>query len=157
MIHIVTGTINSGKTTKLLEIHETLNEGDGFVSLKHMRGAHPHSYEALRLSTGEKRNLIIRDIYQPDHFESACEIGPYRFNKATIDYMEATFDQLIASGVEPLFLDEVGLLEMEGKCLHDVVTKLVGSGLDIYLSIRVELLDSFLDTFDVRNYEIIRK
>lgn len=110
MLNIVTGRINSSKTTKIAEIYNSQKKGDGFISLKTMKGLLVHSYDILRLATNEKKRLVIRDIYSEKNFEACCQIGPYLFSKETVEYIENTLRELIENKISPLFLDEVGLL-----------------------------------------------
>ena len=51
MIHIVTGKMNAGKSTKLGSIYNELQKGDGFISVKRMHYDKVHGYEIMRLST----------------------------------------------------------------------------------------------------------
>jgi len=155
MINIVTGRINSSKTTKIKEIYNTKKQGDGFISIKKMNGHLVHSYTALRLSTNDKSLLVIRDIYQEDNFSKCCQIGPYLFNDETVKNIERTFDHLIKEKVSPLFLDEIGLLELDDQCFHQAFKKLLNSQLEIYVTIRKDLLEKVLRKYEIREYNLI--
>ncbi len=155
MLNIVTGRINSGKTTKITEIYNSLNKGDGFISLKTMNGHLVHSYDVLRLATNERRRLVIRDIYSEDKEEACCQIGPYLFSTKIVDYIEDTIRELITNKVSPLFLDEVGLLELENLCFHNIFTEMLDSGLDIFVTIRKGLLEKIIKKYNIKEYNLI--
>lgn len=155
MLNIVTGRINSSKTTKIKEIYNSLQLGDGFISLKNMNGNIVHSYDVLRLATNERRRLVIRDIYSEDKEEVCCQIGPYLFSTKIVDYIEDTIRELITNRVSPLFLDEVGLLELENLCFHNIFTEMLDSGLDIFVTIRKNLLKKILEKYNIKEYNLI--
>ena len=155
MLNIVTGRINSSKTTKITDIYNSLNKGDGFVSLKNMKGHLVHSYDVLRLATNEKRRLVIRDIYNEDKEEVCCQIGPYLFSTKIVGYIEDTLRELITNKISPLFLDEVGLLELENLCFHNIFTEMLDSGLDIFVTIRKDLLEKIIEKYKIKEYNLI--
>ncbi len=154
MVHIVTGKINDRKTTHMLALYERLG-GDGFVSLKTMNKDVVHSYTAKRLSTGESRLLIVRDVFMPEGFDACDKIGPYHFAKDCVKWIESTLTSLVEKEVEPLFLDEVGILEMRGQGFAKTVKIMVDSGLDVYFTVRRHLLPDFLKQYDIIDYYII--
>ncbi len=155
MINIVTGRINSSKTTKIKEIYDTKKQGDGFISIKKMNGHLVHSYTALRLATNAKSLLVIRDLYRDDNFKKCCQIGPYLFNDETVKMIEKTFDGLIKDKTSPLFLDEIGLLELDDQCFHQLFKKLLSSKLEIYVTIRKDLLEKVLKKYKIIEYNLI--
>ena len=154
MLNIVTGKINSSKTSKLIEIYNSLKIGDGFVSLKNMNDDIVHSYDILRLATNEKMQLVIRDIYSESSFVKCCQIGPYLFSKETVEHIENTFKKLIKNQVSPLFLDEIGLLELADLCFHNIFTEMLNSKLDIYITVRKDLLKRILEKYKIKEYNL---
>ncbi|GEM_PF-557177 len=156
MVHIVTGKINDRKTTRMIALYERLG-GDGFVSLKTMKNDTVHSYTAQRLSTGEQRLLIIRDAYMPEDFNSKENIGPYHFEKNCVEWIESTLKTLVEERVEPLFLDEVGILEMHDQGFANTVKAMVDSGLDVCFAVRETLLPDFLKQYAITDYRLIEE
>lgn len=155
MLNIVTGRINSSKTTKIKEIYNNLKAGDGFISLKKMDGHTVHSYAALHLATNEKKILVIRDVYSDNSFIKCCQIGPYLFNKATVEYIEGKLRELIKNKVSPLFLDEIGLLELDNFCFHNIFKEMIESKLEIYVTIRKDLLNKIITKYNIEEYNLI--
>jgi len=155
MLNIVTGRINSSKTTKIADIFNTLKLGDGFISIKNMNDSIVHSYDALQLSTNEKKLLIIRDVYSNPNFVKCCQIGPYLFNKDTVKYIENTLRVLMENQVSPIFLDEIGLLELDDLCFHNVFIELLESDLELYVTIRKDLLTKVIEKYKIDKYNLI--
>ncbi|MFP4077717.1 MAG: nucleoside-triphosphatase [Candidatus Izemoplasmataceae bacterium] len=135
MVVIVTGTINSGKTTRMKALHEE-HGGDGFVMEKTMDKDTVKSYHALRLSTGEKRLLVLREGYQAEGFKEAVRIGPYRFSAEALKWVETTLKTLMKRRIEPLFLDEVGGLELRGEGFDSILKVMATYPGTIYLCVR---------------------
>jgi len=156
MIRIVTGKINSFKTQRMIDLYKKEGKGDGYVSLKMMLKDKVHSYQAQRLSTGEKLPLVVRDEFVYEEFPIGCRIGPYLFNQLTVETIIGEISQMIRKRIEPIFLDEVGLLEIEGKCFDPIVRRMVDSGLDAVFSVREDLIEKFVAKYNIKDYRILR-
>ena len=154
MLRIVTGKINSGKTTTLGNIYKTF-KGDGFISIKHMKQDKVHSYDILRLSTNETTPFILNENLIETTKPISCQIGPYIFLQDTLSYIEDTLKELIKNKVSPIYLDEIGLLELEDKCLHKIFTELLTSKLDLYVVIREDLIKPILNKYNILEYQIL--
>ncbi|MFA5466478.1 MAG: nucleoside-triphosphatase [Candidatus Izemoplasmatales bacterium] len=157
MVKILTGKINSMKTQRMLDLYKRDHRGDGFISIKHMIKDKVHSYEAMRLSTGERLPFIIRDEFVYQEFPISCQIGPYLFNQATIDKVTEAISIMVNDKISPIYLDEIGLLELEGKCFDHILRKMVASKLDLVLSMRVSLVEAIINKYQIDEYEIIHK
>lgn len=155
MIKIITGKMNSAKTSRMQAYYDEYPQGDGFVSLKIMRGDKVYGYSALKLSSKEEFPLVVRDEFLQEPFPICCQIGPYLFNQNTVSFIYREFDAMIKKRIEPLFLDEVGLLEIEGKGFDLLVKRLVDSGLDVVFSIREDLVTPFLNKYHIQAFTII--
>ncbi len=156
MVKIVTGKINSHKTERTRALYEADHQGDGFISLKMMLKNKVHSYQALRLSSGDKFPLVVRDEFVYEDFPISCQIGPYLFNKKTIDMIIREISLLVKRRIAPLYLDEVGLLEIEGKCFDPIVRTMVDSNLDCVFSVREDLVEKFIQKYNIKEYNILR-
>ncbi|MBU1145820.1 MAG: hypothetical protein KJ971_08235 [Firmicutes bacterium] len=155
MVRIVTGKINSFKTTKMIELYKKIQKGDGFVSLKIMIKDKVHSYNALHLLTNETFPLIIRKEFNDSSKEVICQIGEYHFLKDTVLLIENTIEKMIKAKVSPIFLDEIGNLELQEKGFHQILKKMISSKLDLYLSIRADLVDEIIKKYNIEEFEII--
>lgn len=149
MVHIITGSINSGKTTILTELYENIKEADGFVSIKNMTGNIVLSYDICRLATKEKRLFILRDSLLTGGFNVSCKIGPYCVSKEVLDWVEDSIRHMISSGIKAIFLDEIGLLELEGKCFDKILKEILISNCDLYITVREGLLEHVIERYNI--------
>lgn len=154
MVGIVTGPINSGKTTRMSELHRK-NGGDGFIMIKTMDGNTVRSYHAQRLSTGEKRLLVLREGYTHPAFKEKTRIGPYRFEASTLHWVETTMKALIEGEIAPLYLDEVGILELEDKGFSNIINELSKTSKPFYISVRDTLVQKIINAYQLKNVHII--
>ncbi len=152
---IVTGKINSGKTRTLRALHANASEGDGFAAVKWMEGSVVKGFDAMRLSTEETYPLIRRKGDEGGD-TVAHTLGPYSFLRPAMERVEKEMDALIDSGVSPLFFDEAGLLEMEGKGFDGLIRRILAASADAFLVVRRDLLEAFLKRYDVDEYRVIK-
>jgi nucleoside-triphosphatase THEP1 len=155
MIKIITGKINSYKTTRLIDYYQNHKQGDGFASLKVMHNNMVKEYNILHLS----KNITIPYIKRNDQDITervVYEIGPYRFLKSAFDYVETEIEKLIEKRVEPIFLDEISLLELKNQGFHQILIKLLAADLDLVLVIRNDLLIDVLAKYQFKDYKIIK-
>lgn len=155
MIHIITGKINDSKTTKLLDIFYSMENGDGFVALKKMKNDLVYGYVALHLSTGDQYPLTIREDFKDEEFVSCCQVGPYLFYKPTIDLIEEKIRGMIQKRVSPIFLDEIGILELNNQCFANIFQEMVDSKLDLYVTIRRSLVEEIIERYQITEYHLI--
>lgn len=76
MIKIVTGKINSQKTTRMMDLYLKDRKGDGFISQKIMNDQKVYGYHAMKLSSREKRLLMIHKDFYLSEFFCIEKIGP---------------------------------------------------------------------------------
>lgn len=155
MLNIVTGKINSGKTTRLLNIYKTNGSGDGFISVKNMKGSMVHSYDIMRLSTKEATQFVVHEQFMDQELDVACQIGPYLFLQDTLNYIYDEYRKLIKQGISPLYIDEIGMLELHDQAFHQIFKELIESNLTVYAVIREDLIEDVLKKYNVNTFKII--
>lgn len=155
MVKIVTGRINSYKTTRLKNYYDINKIGDGFIALKTMKDNLVYKYDLVQLSDGLVIPFIIRDIFDDNKKEVLYELGPYRFYKEAFKIVEDKIGEFVIKGIEPIFLDEISLLELNDLGFSKVLKRLLDKNIDLCLVIREDLLDKVLEKFKIKNYEII--
>lgn len=153
MVSIVTGTINSGKTTRMKALHDRLG-GDGFVMEKTMDDDTVRSYHAHRLATGERRLLVLREGYDDPDFTEETRIGPYRFDANTLEWVEHTMRDLIRSGLRPLYLDEIGKLELRGEGFDAILDDLAKMDVPLYISVREDLISDVIRRYKFKQVTV---
>ena len=155
MIHIVTGKMNSGKSTKLGSIYNQTQQGDGFISVKRMHYDKVHGYEIIKLSSKEFNPLVIREEFSHQNMKIACQIGPYLFMEDTLRHVEQEIESMINNKVSPLFLDEIGQLELYDQCFDNIFRKMVESNAELYITVREDLVQQVIDKYQIKEVDII--
>ena len=155
MVKIVTGKINSYKSTRLKEYYDKHPSGDGFIAIKKMIGNKVHSYSLLQLSSHKFIPYIIRDEFYNNEDEIIYQKGPYLFLKSAIVYLEKVIDESLNNNISPIFLDEISLLELEEKGLYSALNKCLNKNVDVCMVVREDLLEAVITKFNIKEYEMI--
>lgn len=155
MIHIVTGRINSGKSTTICDIYNKNKVGDGFVSVKRMHYDKVHGYDIVRLSTRDTKLLVVRDEYKTKDYDIACQIGPYQFLTSTLSYINTEITSMLEQGIEPIYLDEIGQLELNNQCFHSIFETIVQAKVNCYITVRTQLVQDVISKYQLHDYDII--
>ncbi len=132
---IVTGPIDSGKTSYMLELIAKAPMARGFISSKDRSG-----YSLVDIeSKEERRYLSINPIFE------------YRFGKWYIDYssFDWAYKKLYHLDYGDVFLDEVGRLELEGKGFSKALSMLKEREINLTLAIRDEFVQSIINAFSL--------
>lgn len=151
MITIVTGDINAGKTTALRRLYETEKIGDGFLSVKAFEDDHHTGYDAVRLSDSE-RILLARKGTVADEI---ARIGAYSFSRRGIETAQNWITDILNRNIVPVYLDEIGPLELRGEVFAETLRQLIRSGAEGMIAVRRECVDNVIRVFDIRNAKII--
>jgi len=155
MINLVIGKINSGKS-KFLEHHYAKHQaGDGYVARKIIDDGNVIGFQALRLATGETRMWMIHERFYRQDFIRHGQIGPYYFNRDLFDEIVETMKSLIEQGVAPLYVDEVGQLELDGGGFDGTMRLLVEKNVECYVSVRRHLIGLVVDRYRLDEYRLI--
>lgn len=148
-IKIVTGKIQSGKTTKLFNFVSTKNSIDGILSpiVNHKRVLYHISSKTIKIfETKSKVNGTIA-------------IGNYIFLQESFDWANKKLLQGFYNKPKYLVIDEIGKLELNGKGFYPSVKKILeikdNLSTQLILVIRDYLLDKSLHFFDIDKYEIL--
>lgn len=155
MITIITGKINQYKTTQMIHLFEMNQKGDGFVSLKNMKDNQVNDYQAMKLSTQEKRTLLIHEQSNLDVCTPNIKVGPYMMCLSTLHWIENEISEMIKDLINPIYLDEIGLLELNNQGFHALLIELIKSNLDLILVVRSNLLDQVISKYHLINPIII--
>ncbi len=142
MIFILTGPVDSGKTTFLKRVIEELKKQkvkmDGFLSEGIVEGQEKIGYDLVDLGVG-KSIPFIRKSGQQDW----QRIGPYFFIPEGLS--RAKMIILQSREADILVVDEIGPLELSGQGVWDALEHVVFQRLQNYLFVlRREILEDFL-------------
>ncbi len=156
MVYIITGGIDEGKTRKIEAIYRQMKKGDGWVSRKIFLNEEFVGYEIVKLSTGEKLPLAYKKEYIPSGWDEIYSIGPFSFSKRAFEFAGKIIDEIIEKNINPVFIDEIGPLELQGKGFCPMLEKILKTQKDIYIVVRSHCVDDVVNNFEIKNYEIIK-
>jgi nucleoside-triphosphatase THEP1 len=153
MIKIITGKRDSGKTSYLRYLVRDSKFFNGFLEYKKY-DEHDEfvGYDLYDLETKESFEFITTDLSREgiklDYFVVLDE-GIKKGKEIILKVIEK--DKI-------LVIDEIGQLEMDGKVFHEALLKALKSGIEIYITVREELLNDFIEKYDLstREYKLIR-
>lgn len=155
MVKIVTGRINSYKSTRLEKHFDANPIGDGFISKKIMKGDLVYGYNLVQLSNKNETPFVIRDSFWDGFTKIKYKLGPYCFYEDAFDFLEKKTDEFINNNISPVYLDEVGILELNGQGYDHVLRKLIMNKTDLCLAVREDLLDQVCKEYGFIEVEII--
>jgi nucleoside-triphosphatase THEP1 len=153
MIYIITGDKDVGKTSKIKEIYLEKG-GDGFISEKIIKDDIFYGYKLTRLSTGESREFIYENRYAPVYWTNVIRNIRFTFSIPAFDAAESWIDEIINKGISPIYIDEVGKLELKKQGFYTALKKLVNHNKNVYIGIRKDYVMDFIKKFDITQYDI---
>lgn len=155
MISIITGSVNSGKSTKLVSIYKSLGKGDGFFNRKIYSENLYIGQEIIRMSNGESMIWSLRGEVPACWQEQYC-YADFSFSKAALKFAEEIVNSAIKSN-EIVFIDEIGPLELQNKGFHNLFKCCLIWNKQLYVVVRENCLGAVLRKYKIKNYEIINK
>jgi Predicted nucleotide kinase len=159
MIYIITGAINSGKTSKMLEIYQNSAPGkaDGFISRKLYRNQTFLGYEIVSLPDGPRKRLALLSSEYTDGFADSFQYGQFVFSRQAFLFGESVISQLLEAGsVKDIYIDEIGPLELQGQGFCNILKKTLLTNKNLYICVRSNCLKAFLDSFNIGEYTLIQ-
>lgn len=155
MIVIITGKIDSGKTTKLVSVYNESNSGDGFIIKKVYKQENHIGQDILRLSTWTRKPFSLMKSLVPQHWDEALCYGPYSFSAQGFSFANSIITDALQMNSEPLYIDEIGPLELQGKGFSDILTLALASRKSLYITVRETCLHAVTEKFDIHQYEVM--
>lgn len=155
MVKIVTGKINSFKTTRLEAYFQKNKVGDGFIAKKVMKDNLVLRYDLVRLSDQLQIPYIVRESLLRDE-KVIYKIGPYCFLESAFNFVESEVKRFIREGISPVYLDEISLLELDDLGYHSILKELLAENIDLVLVIREDLLEKVLAKYEITEFQLLR-
>ena len=156
LIQIVTGGINAGKSSKLFSIYREVGQGDGFINLKVFEGGSYVGQKIMRLSTGESECFSFKEGFIPSDWDEAYRYDAYSFSRRGLTFANKTITDIIVRGTEPVFIDEIGPLELEKKGFFHAFKGLLAAQKKIYVVVRCSCVERVVNEFGLGKYQIIK-
>jgi len=154
-IYVVTGRIQSGKTTFLSELVRALkekkNEVAGFLSKGQSQDGERLGFTLVNVQDGSEILLASRE-----NTKTWLRYGRFFFNPEAFAEGERIIKKAIAQESKLVILDEVGPLEMEAKGWADMLDILSKEkkGVQIWV-VRENILDQVLERWGIPRDQVI--
>ncbi len=168
---ILTGEINSGKTTRMMEWYRSFEPGsaDGIASRKIFRDGLFIGYEAVRLCDGCATHLALR--IDPERIDNAgplevesytpsstkeIRFGQFLFSREAFLFAEAHFYGIAENpSIKHIFLDEIGPMELQGRGFSFSLRMLLSLDRHLIVCVRANCIDAVVEAFHIQNPEIV--
>lgn len=134
MIYIVTGGINSGKTTKLQSLYKALETGDGFILPKVFIDGNYVGQQIIRISTEMGIPFSFKKDYIPACWDEEYSFDVYSFSRKGFEFASETINSILSDNISPVFVDEIGPLELKEMGFFKILSLLLGKEQNIYIS-----------------------
>ncbi len=154
-INIITGGINTGKTKKLLSTYHEIGQGDGFIIFKVFDGGLYIGQRIMRLSTSESENFSFKEGFIPINWDEEYRYDVYSFSKKGLMFAHKTISDILERGIDPVFIDEIGPLELQKKGFFNIFRALIKMEKDIYVTVRSSCVENVIKEFKIGKYKMI--
>lgn len=155
MVYVITGGINQGKTNRLVSIYKLIQKGDGFFCRKIFLGSEYAGQEIVRMSTGDYKLLFLNKCFVPEGWDEELSYDIYSFSKSGFDFARDIVNYILKNKISPVFIDEIGPLELLGEGHYKSFKLLLENGNDIYVIVRETCLNDMISRFGISNHMIL--
>lgn len=144
-IHILTGPVHTGKTTRLMHWASSQKNIDGIFQ--------PIIDEKRFLYHIASRTLRMLESPSNSTDEKVIKIGNYRFSKEVFIWAQTILLNSLDKNLDWLIIDEIGPLELDGSGLEPIITKIFNESEKFSGKILCVVRDSMIDKF-VEHYKL---
>lgn len=157
MIYLLSGPINSGKTSWILKDFQQFPDADGFACRKVWEAGQHIGYDLQHLQTGFACPFIRTPDHHPTGWEEAAQLND-RFSFSAAGFLFARHITLnaILNNVKRFYLDEAGHLELCGQGFNHIMQALLGAQIDLVLVVRESLVEQMAEAYKISTYTLIR-
>lgn len=144
-IHVLTGPVHTGKTTRLMHWASSQKNIDGIFQ--------PIIDEKRFIYHIASRTLKMLESPSNSTDEKVIKIGNYRFSKDVFLWAQNVLLNSLDKNLEWLIIDEIGPLELDGNGLEPIITKIFEESEKFCEKILCVVRDSMIDKF-VEHYKL---
>lgn len=129
-------------------------EADGFACIKYSNVENDiRGYKLIRLSTQEENDFIIEKSISEIADEDFFEFERFRFSKKALSLAEGIISDAIQNpSIVSIFLDEVGMLELQDRGYCKIFTKMIESQKNLFICINQKHIKAVMEKFGF-NYD----
>ena len=155
MVHIITGEINSGKTSRLVKLYGEINRGDGFFCRKNYVANQYAGQMIVRLTTGESTCFTYKQKFIPPGWDEGYIYEDYSFSRTGLLFAKRIAMEIVYRNIQPVFIDEIGPLELMGSGFHKILEQFLYLETNLYLVIRASCLMEVINKYHIATFNII--
>ena len=155
MLTIISGGLNQGKTSYLLQHYLKERKGGGFVCRKTFLENVFTGYEIYNLQNGFSMPFICRNAYRPTGWDEICTMGDFSFSGKAFDYAESIVKKLILDKLNPVYIDEIGPLELQEKGFCSLFRLALDKSDEIHVAVRESCVEDVIRYFKISEYRIV--
>ena len=149
---IVSGSVGSGKTSLCTTVAELLR-GEGFkpggvLSPRIVESGKTIGYDIIDLRTGDSRSFVRSN-------PPGKTVGRFFLKSGALDFANGAISESIG-GCDPVFVDEVGRLELKNKGLAPSVRELLSSDSQPIFLVRSQFIPEVRQLFEIPEYDEFR-
>ncbi len=152
---MITGDVNSGKTTALINHYKMNRQGDGFALPKFFLSGRPAGQEILRLSTCEKKLFSYTDEFRGLYPPAFSHYQNYYFTAGGIAFANTIAEEIIQNNINPVYLDEIGPVELMKRGFYPIVLTMLACKKDLFLVVRSSCLEDAENLFRIHADRIL--
>lgn len=150
MITIITGDKNVGKTSYLEAWYDREKRGVGFCSRKVWHGETCEGYDLVFFPAGGSRPLMRVKEKPASGSSSRFQVDP-----AAVLRAEQWMRSHPWSRTAPVWIDEIGRLELEGKGFDSLFRRVLAERREIRVVFRKQVLKDLIAQYGLRGYRLI--
>lgn len=152
MVTLVIGPLRSGKTTRLLEIATSCENAGGFACPKRITDGEHLGYTIQSIASGASTVFSRRQGITENGWEAAEAIGDWCISKDGLRFADKTIAEDLESGRSPVFVDEIGPLELMDRGFAKLFRNLLSKPVPVVAVVREKLVDQVVDHFHIQQY-----
>ena len=162
MLFLLTGPINSGKSSAVAQIAQRLREEKiaigGIVSLPILQSGIKIGFDALCLSTRKTANLARFKTLVRNPTLADIAIGQWIIFVEGIKFCNQQIEETLQNNPQIIIIDEIGPIELQGKGFRPVLDKiLLGQEklpFHLLLVVRISLVEEVRRLYSNRDFTI---
>ena len=154
-INIITGNKHSGKTAKLLSLIKEMRlsgkKVSGIISRGTFKNDKRNSFFVQDVSTGQEKLLM-----STEPVNNSTKIGKFYINNEAFSWGKQVINRAILSDIDVIVIDEIGRLEIDNGGWADIIPMVLRSEKEMFFIVREEWLKTFVDKFNIQEYNHIK-
>lgn len=161
MVYIITGEVGAGKTTYCDRLYKVLagrclSRPGGIISRRVVKDEKTVGYDLYPLGTDAVSWPLVRlDDWKPADWDEVTRCGRFSFSGRAFERAGRHLLECAAGGISPVFIDEVGPVELSGNGFAQVIEELLIQNVDLCLTVRTACIAEVILKFKIQQWQEI--